>query len=135
MTDASTQLLLDRALPVLQDSGLFHVTVYYKMRALGEPVWEIHQYDNANYTGFRTKTFSNRREFELFLEDLPTAEQRAKQIFHKSITELIEKGKDAGIDEALLTGLIATHEALTTNLLTYERGAVRSMNTPNELPF
>ena len=112
---------LDRTEEALRDSGVFHPSVRWIMSAHSEPRFELAWYGTEGYRDSETKTFRTSTELRLFREELPTADERRMQNFHRSLGQLIEKGREAGLEDTTLSGLLQTHEALTTNLLTHRR--------------
>ena len=81
------------------------------------------------FNGWLDDLFIQAADLITFRLNLPTPEQRRLRQFHHALSDLIKQGTDSGLDDGLLSGLRTTHEALTTNLLPYER-------TPHDdMPF
>ena len=62
-------------------------------------------------------------EANAWIDDIPTAEQRAHDDFTKSLGRLIDQGRDIGIEVDFLNPLTAMMEKLATNALEDKRNS------------
>lgn len=114
MTIEQIQAELDRLLPMVLAKNIAEPRLEYKMRAAEAPQVQLIWYVGNT---FNCKAWPDFPAFIEWLDALPAPEVAALRAYNDRIASVIDKAREAGIDDEYVTPLVAVRTAISTNLL------------------
>lgn len=114
MTIEQIQAELDRLLPLVLAKNIAEPRLEYKMRAAETPQLQLLWYIGNS---FQCKAFPDLPAFTEWLDALPSPETAALRAHNDRIASVIDKAREAGIDDEYVTPLVVVRAAISTNLL------------------
>ena len=117
MTIEEIQAELDRLLPMVLTKGILPTSLNYCLRAEASPKIEMLWYATPPYGDFQLKSWPDFPAFIAWLDALPSPETAALRAHNDRIAAVIDKAREAGIDDEYVTPLVVVRAAISTNLL------------------
>ena len=118
MTVAEVQSRLDPLPRLLNAAGFKDPSASWSSRANQSPVVYVSWYEGIS---FKTKNFPSIEELEAWVKSRPSREERDKRQFLQSLSDIIAKGQEIGIDVEYVNPLVETMRKLSSNIITHVR--------------
>ena len=119
MTVKEIQSRLDPLPKLMNVSGFKDPDAHVSFRSNNSVVFYASWYEDHNY---RSKTFPTLPELEKWVNELPSRDERNKKEFLQSLSDIIAKGREIGIDVEYVNPLVETMKKLSSNIITHVKG-------------
>jgi hypothetical protein len=114
MTIEQIQAELDRLLPMVLAKWIAEPKLEYRVQAAEQPSVQLIWYVGNT---FNCKSWPDFPAFIAWLDALPSPEVAALRAHNDRLADVIDKARDAGIDDEYVTPLVVVRAAISTNLL------------------
>lgn len=116
MTGAEIQARLDALPKLMNAAGFKDPNAYWSISANSASYGYVSWYEGRDY---KTKNFPSIEELEKWVGSLPSREERDKRQFLQSLSDIIAKGQEIGIDVEYVNPLVETMRNLSSNIITH----------------